>query len=246
MRPELGGNAQPSPPRKPSISADNITPLVGPSNAATSFFMTREVDTEKEKSGTSEQNIVDSSYGIRSIDDSASATDGGDEKQEQDTSNTRDKNRRRSTIRPHEPVSREESIDSLGRNPSISSSGSSPQRPDVIKSEIQLGAMSHPLTPISFASPVLGSEAPSSPKSLDGRSLRISDDEDLAETGSQVITSSAEEDNDGDENDAAGTQSMEGMQLVMPSIMMPTRRPFTDRGKQVGKLKVLFAGPSGM
>lgn len=34
-------------------------------------------------------------------------------------------------------------------------------------------------------------------------------------------------------------------QLVMPSIKMPSRRPFTDEGKRIGRLKVLVAGDSG-
>ncbi|KAI1106908.1 hypothetical protein F4804DRAFT_299440 [Jackrogersella minutella] len=35
-------------------------------------------------------------------------------------------------------------------------------------------------------------------------------------------------------------------QLVMPSIKMPSRRPFTETGKSLGRLKVLFAGDSGV
>ncbi|KAK7728352.1 hypothetical protein SLS53_009406 [Cytospora paraplurivora] len=35
-------------------------------------------------------------------------------------------------------------------------------------------------------------------------------------------------------------------QLVMPSIKMPSRRPFTDEGKRIGRLKVLVAGDSGV
>ncbi|KAL2140711.1 hypothetical protein VTI28DRAFT_3496 [Corynascus sepedonium] len=35
-------------------------------------------------------------------------------------------------------------------------------------------------------------------------------------------------------------------QLVMPSIKMPSRRPFTDDGKRMGRLKVLIAGDSGV
>lgn len=34
-------------------------------------------------------------------------------------------------------------------------------------------------------------------------------------------------------------------QLVMPSIKMPSRRPFTDEGKRIGRLKILIAGDSG-
>lgn len=34
-------------------------------------------------------------------------------------------------------------------------------------------------------------------------------------------------------------------QLIMPSIKMPSRRPFTEEGKRMGRLKVLVAGDSG-
>lgn len=34
-------------------------------------------------------------------------------------------------------------------------------------------------------------------------------------------------------------------QLVMPSIKMPSRRPFTEEGKAIGRLKVLIAGEKG-
>ncbi|KAF8545179.1 Septin-domain-containing protein [Trichophaea hybrida] len=35
-------------------------------------------------------------------------------------------------------------------------------------------------------------------------------------------------------------------QLIMPQIIMPSRRPFTDKGKRIGKLKILIAGDSGI
>lgn len=35
-------------------------------------------------------------------------------------------------------------------------------------------------------------------------------------------------------------------QFIMPQIIMPRRRPFTERGRRMGKLKVLIAGDSGM
>lgn len=35
-------------------------------------------------------------------------------------------------------------------------------------------------------------------------------------------------------------------QLIMPSIKMPSRRPFTNEGKHMGRLKVLIAGDSGV
>ncbi|KAI1261198.1 hypothetical protein F5Y18DRAFT_402876 [Xylariaceae sp. FL1019] len=35
-------------------------------------------------------------------------------------------------------------------------------------------------------------------------------------------------------------------QLIMPSINMPSRRPFTETGKSLGRLKILVAGPAGV
>lgn len=34
-------------------------------------------------------------------------------------------------------------------------------------------------------------------------------------------------------------------QFIMPQIIMPSRRPFTDKGRRIGKLKILIAGDSG-
>lgn len=35
-------------------------------------------------------------------------------------------------------------------------------------------------------------------------------------------------------------------ELVMPTITVPARRPFTDEGKSLGRLKLLIAGNSGI
>ncbi|RVD87734.1 uncharacterized protein DFL_001946 [Arthrobotrys flagrans] len=35
-------------------------------------------------------------------------------------------------------------------------------------------------------------------------------------------------------------------QFIMPTIKMPSRRPFTSRGKEIGRLKILVAGDSGI
>lgn len=34
-------------------------------------------------------------------------------------------------------------------------------------------------------------------------------------------------------------------QFIMPQITMPSRRPFTEKGKRIGRLKILIAGDSG-
>ncbi|KAA8895656.1 Septin-domain-containing protein [Sphaerosporella brunnea] len=37
-----------------------------------------------------------------------------------------------------------------------------------------------------------------------------------------------------------------GPQLIMPQIVIPSRRPFTEKGKRIGRLKMLIAGDSGI
>ena len=91
------------------------------------------------------------------------------------------------------------------------------------------------------------------------KSFRLSDEEgselggaegegsEGAESGSVAVVSSGEEE-EGSER-GGGREEGEGMgsapQLVMPSIRMPTRRPFTERGRRMGRLKVMVAGRAG-
>ena len=64
----------------------------------------------------------------------------------------------------------------------------------------------------------------------------------MDDIASQAIVSSGDEDQDiGSDLIDSGSAP----QLVMPSIRMPSRRPFTERGKNMGRLKVLIAGDSG-
>ena len=99
---------------------------------------------------------------------------------------------------------------------------------------------STPLTPLLL--PSQHTSAPSSPKSTSTRSLRKSDEESISdETGSQAIASSGE-----DDVEAPSTLMDSAPQLIMPSIKMPSRRPFTQRGKGIGRLKILIAGNQGI
>ena len=84
---------------------------------------------------------------------------------------------------------------------------------------------------------------PSTPTSLSLHSLKLSDEESaLDEIASQVVMSSGEEEDEGHTEQGA---SCSFPQLVMPSIQMPTRRPFTTKGKAMGKLKLLVVGEAG-
>jgi hypothetical protein len=116
--------------------------------------------------------------------------------------------------------------------------------PRLLRKKTSSNNVSHPPTPLDVDSPSLAppSAMPSTPRSLSLQSLKLSDDEAaLEETGSQTVASSGTE-----EGGTVLDESSSFPQLVMPSIQMPSRRPFTAKGKAMGKLKVLVAGDAGM
>ncbi|KAL3459854.1 hypothetical protein BJX64DRAFT_290851 [Aspergillus heterothallicus] len=97
-----------------------------------------------------------------------------------------------------------------------------------------------PLTPLNLFNADDPLSLPSSPKSFTNQSTRNLDDISITdELGSQVIAPS-EEDEDSQPTLNPSTDSMS--QLIMPSIAMPSRRPFTERGRAFGRVKLLFAG----
>ncbi|KAG9240030.1 Septin-domain-containing protein [Calycina marina] len=95
--------------------------------------------------------------------------------------------------------------------------------------------ISRPFTPLSYTSP-----GPLS--ALSGLDSRWNSDagSEVDENASQAVISSSEEEQTTSELMDSGSVP----QLVMPSIKMPSRRPFTEKGKYMGKLKVLIAGDS--
>lgn len=97
------------------------------------------------------------------------------------------------------------------------------------------------ITPSILESPAEPTSLPSSPRSASTHSFKPMDDISIPdENGSQAIASS------NDDNLAASSElDNSAPQLVMPSIKMPSRRPFTDRGKAMGRLKLLMAGSPG-
>jgi hypothetical protein len=60
------------------------------------------------------------------------------------------------------------------------------------------------------------------------------------DAASQALLSSGEEERDM----PSEVMDSSASQLVMPSIKMPSRRPFTEKGKNIGRLKILLAGDS--
>ena len=109
---------------------------------------------------------------------------------------------------------------------------------------------SRPLTPLMTGEHTpLDSAFPSTPKSGSFRSLRLSDEDDglTEDNASQAIAPSDDEDGHQSIQRETLVDDMGGSmpELVMPSLSMPSRRPFTARGRMMGRLKVCVAGGKG-
>lgn len=100
--------------------------------------------------------------------------------------------------------------------------------------------VSRPLTPFALGLPDEPSSLPSSPKSITNQSLRPLDDISITDELESQAIGSGDEEAKGSPRMASGAS-----QLIMPSIKMPSRRPFTERGQAMGRFKLLLAGAPG-
>jgi len=228
-----GGSAHASGPRKYTESS-----VVLDQSRPTSFFLANEGMVAR--SGSSELG-VDSTFGVRSLQETTdSVADTDTEKHGTEAAGVDDENsegaRRRSTLKPS-TKSRETSTQHPDLASSTSTVDSSPRK---LPRRFSPPSASHSLTSLSQASQDLGLSSPGSPKSISNRSSRPSDEESMDEGGSQAIASSE------DEAEVSPEGGDSAPQLIMPSIKMPSRRPFTTHGKDIGRLKILIAGDTGM
>ena len=211
-------------------------------NVPTSFRMASEEDLGA-SSGNPTGSGSDSTFGVRSLQETIHSAsppmETEDYAEESEDVEDGHEGRRRSTLRPRPKVrTRDSSRGSIERAP-INTGDSSPYNPS--QPDQLAPSMTQSFASLSSQAPL--SSIPSSPKSSSNRSFRPSDEDSMDEGGSQAIASS--------EDDDVVAQSQRSMQdsapqLIMPSIKMPSRRPFTKRGKSLGRLKVLIAGDSGM
>lgn len=209
----------------------------------TSFRMASEDELENTSAKASGQ-CSDSTFGVRSLQETiyeASQPIETEDDDEEDNEDVREvyEGRRRSTLRPRPNVqTRDSSRGSVEQAP-VNTGDSSPY--SLSQADHLAPSMSQSFASLSSQAPL--SSMPSSPKSFSNRSSRPSDEDSMDEGGSQAIASS--EDDDVEPRSQFSMQDS-APQLIMPSIKMPSRRPFTERGKSLGRLKVLIAGDSGM
>ncbi|KAL4903523.1 hypothetical protein BDW74DRAFT_41124 [Aspergillus multicolor] len=100
-----------------------------------------------------------------------------------------------------------------------------------------------PLTPLNFLNSDDHSSLPSSPKSITNQSTRHLDEISITDDLSSQAVASGDEDDDS--RPTVNPSSDSASQLIMPSITIPSRRPFTEKGRALGRVKLLVAGASG-
>ncbi|XPS94298.1 hypothetical protein M3J09_003619 [Ascochyta lentis] len=241
MRPLPGSDAALPLPGKPRSRKSSMDRAAAPSNnSPTTFFMRSEQDMEQSLAASQSTASVarqrDSTYGVQSLADTLEAAFGAEGTTAGNKAHGRDRAGSHST---HTARS--------GSHHSSTDSAKSPESPLAsplrkLKRKLSGRTTSTPLTPLNIdaSSPLPTSAIPSTPTSLSLHSLKLSDEGSVIdEAGSQVITSSGDEEDDVETQQGASNSFP---QLVMPSIQMPTRRPFTTKGKNMGKLKILVAG----
>jgi hypothetical protein len=241
MRPSAGGDALPSvKPRSRKSSADYSATHGIPSNhAPTAFFMRSEEEMERamDSSQSTEPagGLRDSTFGVESLADTLEAAFG------QPSSTTA----KRAPSCASTGSSTKESLKSNSSRP-LSKQPES-VKPTPARKHRRKTSINAPATPSApprsdAPSPTPTPVTPFTPRSRSVLSLKLSDEESgLDEVTSQVISSSEEEAEE-HQQDSSGSFP----QLVMPSIQMPARRPFTTKGKAMGKLKILIVGESGI
>ncbi|KIW97582.1 uncharacterized protein Z519_01166 [Cladophialophora bantiana CBS 173.52] len=264
MRPGIGldnSTADSPRPRKPSNADSHSPSLVGDrerhSNPATTFFLSRDPDAsvkphQSDKGAGAPLSVSPLSSlqdTIEEADRDRSSTKHITPRQAEAPVQGRSGSRRRSTIKPGTNCERFRR-GSPSANADTNASSPQPVLERVVSpSPLPSRDISLPGSPKSLASR----------RSLQTKSSANSDDELLTnadETSSQAILSSGDEDENETGAERVGGPEMSsslggGVQdshpeLIMPSIKMPSRRPFTQRGKRLGRFKIMVAGRKGV
>lgn len=194
-----------------------------PSSTPVSFFLARGQDFEND--GEETYPPRKQSVGVQTVQDTSDDTRQPLSRKTSSTDqDSLDSRRRRSTIKARDPQK--------SRRPSSVHSNS----PLLTQEDVPLIS--------SLVPPILPSQEPSlpsSPETRSSRSLPQSRASSRAEdNGSQAIVSSED-----DDPELPSAVQDSAPQLIMPSIKMPSRRPFTQRGKTMGRCKIMVAGSKG-
>jgi hypothetical protein len=249
MRPLPGDDAFMARSRSASFADNDATPMAGRSQQPQmTYFIADERDLESSQTVPPTSSLIskhrdtakNSMYGVESLESTigslAPVQDSSDDQDEEKLKFRRARQNWKNNLKSSTRNSEEDLTDSMSPSFKSSASISRNTSPDHQRRPSQTN-ISRPYTPLSYHSTAPESllSSPDSRRNSDAGSYM----DDIA---SQAIVSS------GDEERGIGEEMMDSgsaPQLVMPSIKMPSRRPFTERGKNMGRLKVMIAGDSG-
>lgn len=223
-------------PRRDLDHPSLLGPLPPGYNTPTSFRIANEGGLRK-TSVRHTQTADGDTYGVNNLQDTIHEPTFPQGQDEPTSSGDARGGRRRSTLKPTTQPHTRDSSQASSKELYRENAGSSPARSS--QEDPSPPSISHSLTSLSLDSQMPLSSLPSTPKSTSNRSLRPSDEESIEDGASPASASSEDDDNEPPFQTLDSTP-----QLIMPSIKMPSRRPFTERGKAMGRLKILIAGDS--
>ncbi|KAL1959211.1 hypothetical protein VTO42DRAFT_2716 [Malbranchea cinnamomea] len=247
MRPVVPDTFTARPRKQSQTELSGATSLTESQHAATpeTFFLARRNDMDASDPAASDVEVKNSTYGVQSLEETLNETmedretepaDGaGDSSPNTQSQNDHSVLRRMSTVRPARPQSLD--LESSSHSPARRSKSRTPHdRPSSIS-----------LSPFVLGSPAEPISIPGSPKSTSTRSFRPSEEISLPdEASTHAVPSDDEECSQPPLPSQSRPQLDDNVpQLIMPSIRMPSRRPFTDRGKAMGRLKIMVSGAPG-
>ena len=247
MRPPLAGDAVAPLPRKSSGTQGSAgSQAFAGQGTETTYFIADEKAMEATGLEPSEPRpptgMHATTFGVQSLSDTVEEAslvhevDRGP--QEGDSDDARAKQRLQSS--PKSITSQLRSIRTSELQTSLAQPESPPQ-PSLQSGQWSRSPSLQLLTPSLPLSPAPEPSLPSSPRSVSSRWLRPEDSgSTVDDSASQAVVSSDE-----DEAEMPAENQHSAPQLIMPSIKMPSRRPFTEHGKAMGRFKVLLAGGSG-
>lgn len=260
-------NASPSGPTTFFLKSEKEVSKVTERGRTISRTSSTDEESSRRKATMPSLSVDDSSFGVQSLEDAIS-TSHTESNLSRTASNTTDENaapgaepnaiagRKRKAGNPVHPriaaagqriISSEHpsTYNSTTGSPVSLRSAESPFRTHLRRASATSSInLSQPLTPLKGSPQYDASALPSTPRSGSPKSFRLSDEEVsvASDTGSQALASSS-----GEEEDEAELAAPAVMpQLVMPSIAMPARRPFTERGRRMGRLRMMVVGPKGV
>jgi hypothetical protein len=211
---------------------------------------------EEEKSTRHQDRDKDNNYGVESLNETLEAAFAPKSPERSlSPSETASGKKRKigNHVHPKIAAAAQRIISSEERPSSRKPSTSHPAQRPLTPSPTRRRVRSESLSSIGRSFTPLRASDASTPRSPSVKSVRLSDEEGsiIDDTASQALHSSSEDDDVfADETLVESTSPTMPPssipQLVMPSISMPARRPFTERGKRIPRLRIMVAGPSGI